>query len=836
MSHLRLPGDVGWSVWRWAVLRGAGFPGRHVRRLATAELGRAVAALFDAERSVARARSDALDALRAATAALAQPAPASYRTAWRRVMKGRIADAPSPELHEVLATFARNKRAAAAARAELSREYGVASERTSEVVREIAAEPRFREAVTWQNRTAVRTGIDALLRHPPGGHDDRRQTELIASYYTRYCTKNDTIGFFGPVGWATLSESAEPVVIRPGPTLLSRRGTHFEQWGIDAVAETISKDPTLEPWIAPRRLPFVRIDGFEVQSPMGGDGRLSRELIALLRASDGATAARDIAAALVRDRVFASEREAFDALRELRERGLIAWQLELPLGWEPERELAALIARIADDPVRARAARPLEDLCRMRERVAAAAGDPVQLDDAIEALESTFTSITGKPPTRAAGATYATRTLIFEDTVRDVDAVIGGELLAELARPLSLLLTSVRWYTFEIAKRYAAAFAELHTTLAASTRDRRVSLVDFWLRATRLLFGTHRPLDAATAEFRDRWARVLRSDDSARRVRYASAELGGAVSDVFAAPGPGWIEARYHSPDIMIAANGVDAIQRGDYELVLGEVHVATCTIDTAFMVENHAAPHELYRAAALDMPEPRMLLAMPKDTLRMAVRTSRRLVDPKDHHVEIGRFLAKAERSRVLPIADLFVVERGDRLVVTDETGSIAVDIVDFYGDTLSVLSASSISSFATFTGADAAAHCPRITIDRLVLQRESWSVEAAQLAGPGHHEEQFLAIRRWAHDHGVSRHVFVKSPLEIKPTYHDLDSPVSVALLAKAARRANADGGQRRLTITEMLPDLDQLWLPDADGELYTAELRLVAVDPQPPRGNGA
>ena len=65
--------------------------------------------------------------------------------------------------------------------------------------------------------------------------------------------------------------------------------------------------------------------------------------------------------------------------------------------------------------------------------------------------------------------------------------------------------------------------------------------------------------------------------------------------------------------------------------------------------------------------------------------------------------------------------------------------------------------------------------------------------------------------------------------------DSAVSVRLLAKAARRASEDGEQRRLTITEMLPDLDQLWLPDADGELYTAELRLVAVDRQPPRGGG-
>jgi hypothetical protein len=40
-------------------------------------------------------------------------------------------------------------------------------------------------------------------------------------------------------------------------------------------------------------------------------------------------------------------------------------------------------------------------------------------------------------------------------------------------------------------------------------------------------------------------------------------------------------------------------------------------------------------------------------------------------------------------------------------------------------------------------------------------------------------------------------------------------------------ADGGDERLVqISEMLPTLDQLWLRDADGRGYTAELRLTAV----------
>jgi hypothetical protein len=700
-------------------------------------------------------------------------------------------------------------------------------------VREIAAEPRFREAITWQNRAALRTGIDAVLGRPRG-RDDPRHGELVARYYTRYCTKNDTIGFFGPVGWATLSDAADPLTVRPGPGLVTRRETHFEQWAIDAIVETIANDAAHEPWIAPRRLPFVTIAGDDVRSPLGGGGRLPPEQVALLRASDGRTPAREVAAALVRDTVFSSEDGVFAALRELRERGLIAWRLELSLGWEPERELTAQLERIGDAAVRARATQPLAELSRAHARVAAAAGDAAELDAALAALAATFTSLTGKPATCSPGAMYAARTLVFEDTVRDIDVAIGRDVLAELGGPLALLLTSLRWLTFEIARRYAAAFGELHATLAASTGSRTVSLVDFWFRATRLLFGVKRPVDAAAAEFHERWARALRIDDHARLASYTSAQLAGSVRELFAAPGPGWPEARYHSPDVMIAARGVDAIRRGDYALVLGEVHVAMCTIDAACVVAKHPAPDELHRAAALDIPEPRVLPALPKDTSRANVRTSRGIVSPKDLHVEVGPFLAKAPRDRVVALSELVVVERGDRLVVTNDSGSIAIDVVDFFGDTLSVIAADAASAIGQ---PRSATHRPRIAIDRLVIQRETWSVAAAELVAAGPREQQFLAIRRWAHEHGLPRRVFVKSPLETKPTFVDLDSPISVHLLAKTARRASEAGEhQQTLAFSEMLPDLDELWLPDADGELYTAELRVVAVDGRPPRGGAS
>jgi hypothetical protein len=119
---------------------------------------------------------------------------------------------------------------------------------------------------------------------------------------------------------------------------------------------------------------------------------------------------------------------------------------------------------------------------------------------------------------------------------------------------------------------------------------------------------------------------------------------------------------------------------------------------------------------------------------------------------------------------------------------------------------------------------HSPRITIGPLVVARESWRFEPAELPWLSvEAAERFIAVRRWARNLGLPRFVFLRSPRETKPCFIDFDSPVFVEILVKLARGASA------ITLSEMLPTPDQLWLPDAEGNLYTSELRMAAVDPR-------
>jgi hypothetical protein len=63
----------------------------------------------------------------------------------------------------------------------------------------------FREALTWQNRGALATAADGLLKDGVKPSRRRQREEVVARYWQRYCSKNDTIGFFGPLGWGGFS-------------------------------------------------------------------------------------------------------------------------------------------------------------------------------------------------------------------------------------------------------------------------------------------------------------------------------------------------------------------------------------------------------------------------------------------------------------------------------------------------------------------------------------------------------------------------------------------------------------------------------------------------------
>ncbi len=95
------------------------------------------------------------------------------------------------------------------------------------------------EAVIWQNRSAYRTAVAKIAgRGGEPGNRRRQRDGVVAGYWQRYCAKNDTVGFFGPLAWGSIRDHGPAVAVRSGGLIASRE-VHFESWCLQALARAI---------------------------------------------------------------------------------------------------------------------------------------------------------------------------------------------------------------------------------------------------------------------------------------------------------------------------------------------------------------------------------------------------------------------------------------------------------------------------------------------------------------------------------------------------------------------------------------------------------------------
>ncbi len=828
-----------WGMWRWVALRSAGFPIQQVLELSTPESAAAADRCIQAQASLKRAQDEAL---RVAWQLQRQAAP-EQRKVLRKTIHllegGRVpAGAVAETLQEPIEALARSKSDLQALEAEYQRTFHLEISRIDQTVHAAARDPRFREALLWQNRHALSTGVDSLLRNAPSEASrpskQRYFVNKVTKYLQRYCAKNDTIGFFGPVGWATATTEGAALNSPPADFVLEKRTVHFEEWCIDALAEHLAKEERFLPWMAPRRLPHVGLDGAALHLPFTPPLRLPPSHAAVLRACDGERTARQLARDLVHNPAsgLKSEGEVFDVLRQLRSRNRIAWTFEIPAeGLHPERQLRKHLERIEDEADRGAALKALDELEAARDAVAGASSDVERLGEAMDALDRTFTHHTGAAPTRRAGQTYAGRTLVYEDCRRRLDLTLGPRFFEALAPPLALILTSARWFTFQAAELYRKAFLEVHRDLARQGGSGTLAFSEFWLWIQPLLFGENfEPVDRLVEELQARWARILSVPEGPRRVEYASRDLGDAVQEAFAAPRPGWASAHHHSPDVMIAASSPQAINDGDYLYVMGELHPGDNTLAIPLFAGQHPTPDALLRAMESDLPKPRVIPMTSREVISPVGRMGHALVSPKDFRLLFAHDSCGVPRSRALPIGDLLVEEGEGTLQVRTRDGRFQEDIIELVGEFLMM------RVVHAFDMVPLSGHGPRISFDRLVVRREAWQFLPEELGFAQELDEAqcLLQARKWAEGHGMPRFVFAKIFEHSKPFYVDFAGSTSLGILAKAVRQAaqaNAENpsSPTKVTLTEMLPNPEQTWLTDSRGQSYSCEFRMVAVDLQ-------
>ena len=685
----------------------------------------------------------------------------------------------------------------------------------------IASRDDFLRAVTWQNHRLIDRAIRPFLRWDPAKdgrrRSRRREEELIASYWQRYCVKNDTIGFFGPSAWGKLGD-CERTRFAPGERMLRGSKVFFEAWAIDRLAEAIEEIPGMHEWLMPRRLSFIKLDGNALVEPAGRRVMLSPDHVDVLRSCDGTTRTHDIAIRADLDLPVVLE-----ILQVLQERHWISWKLELPVSPWPERDLRRFLEGVGDEKARHQALGWLDSLEAARERVrdSTSAGT---LADALTSVDELFERITGAASTRNEGRTYGARTLVYQDSSRDIDIVLGADLVAA-TRPLRLLSRAARWYCWRLGEEARATLRDVHRRVVAKHGE-PVDLPTIWFASLRSLYrSVEVSIRQIDEEFAKKWAAIIPVPADTRDVRYHYDDLLPLVDEAFAAPGPGWADARYFSPDVMVSATDLNALHSGDFTLVLGEVHMANITMRSNCFVTQHPDKAHLFSCVDEDFPEPRVLMVLPKESPPgLTARDHPGLVRDRDIMVEGIHHTVAADRPGLVLSRDVEVVETDGTVMARLPRGEL-FDFLELFAE---MLTSMVINRFQLFADRP---HMPRVKIDNVVISRESWRFNPADLVFAAEKDEvaRFVRTREWAAALGIPRYVFVKSNAELKPIYVDFSSPIYVNVLAKLVRRTNAAERlpDKTITVVEMLPSHEDLWLADHEGNRYTSELRCTWVD---------
>ena len=568
----------------------------------------------------------------------------------------------------------------------------------------------FRTAVTWQNRAAMHNAVAKIAAGATTPASRQRQREeVVASYWQRYCAKNDTIGFFGPLAWGRVTDDGPAVEASRGQ-LVSESTVHFEAWAIQALAEAL--DPGLTVFAGPQ-------------------------------------SERDLRIQLERSRP------------ELRDRGFAA------------------LGRL--------------ERCRS---AAARAADPGALDAALGDLDRVFEELTGRSATRRPGQTYAARTLVYLDCMRDLDLTVGPGMRDELAATLPPLLAGARWYCGRVYEAARQVIGEAAAQIGAGPLDRVLGAV---LPALRHLPDV---VAEANGELQRRWSVLLADLDPATIRARATAAFADYV--------PAWPTSVYQSLDVQIAAPSPAAVNAGDYLCIVGDFHPGANPLGQGVFATRHPDRDRFLGSIASDVGT-RPFLIPPRDVGFQTTRNMPAITRPGDVHVAADPRDRMPDGYRTLAAADLLT----DGETVGPPDGSWRAPLAHLLGLPIMIAAVHGYDPFP------ADAHGKRITIGRTVWRRETWHIPPT--LGPACSQ----AAAGWARDLGLPRRVFALSPGEIKPIYVDFDSPVLTRILCRQLRRAAADFPGRPARFTEMLPAPDDCWLADQDGRRYTSELRLVAVD---------
>jgi hypothetical protein len=679
-------------------------------------------------------------------------------------------------------------------------------------LRAISVDPDFQHAVFLLSpamfQGTLRRHSAARAEQGRGARTRLAEKKLVA-YLQRLCGKNERGSFFGPINFGEFVPDAPFDLEFTAPDRLAprRNEVFMSHWGMEALAERIAREPSVEPQLRPRRSPLARIasrGGARVHS-LDPSVPISETEWEIYRLCDGSRTLAAIAELLAK-----SLEDVLRSARALEQWRLIALAPEIPP--TVPCALQFLRSRVEDLPpeveARGRWKASLDELDGLRR--AFKSGNLQARIEALERTEALFERLSGGVRAqRGSGEFYSDRLLLYEECSDALGPFrIGGRLHAAIVRQMQPALDlwaaagCARW------RLHQEVGIELFEKLSPSGAP--VPYHHFQRELARL---------QREGGLGDRLARLdqeIRGRLSARLVRDPANHRAELPLDAVGSIRPLADTGRHSlicSPDLFLAAASIEDLRAGRFKVIAGDVHDDWTTLGAGACSFFHERRSEM-----LALQE-EMLLGLP-DGDRIATILPRRrhkdyCAEPPGVTVELsGRSVKPPDQ--VLPFSELCVAKHDGALMLLDRKRGRWLRLCT--GDVRNlahwIFSWPRVVSIPLGLGS----HLPRVELNGVVLQRETWVLGCEDLAplrlarGPDLMEAAF----RFQESQGMPQFVFALSDREPKPFLVDFSNFFLLELLQEMLSRAS------RITFSEMLPGPSELWLRDGRGR-YCAELRM-------------
>lgn len=669
-----------------------------------------------------------------------------------------------------------------AARESLEQLHKVEYARLRDELYTIAADELIQDAVFLSNPAVYENTWQrflAALQRPDNAHW-RRIERTVYTYLQRFCGKNETTSFFGPMGYGEIIDDIDPDAFEVHVLPERRRHTFLSYWAVCELARTINRERDFRLHLPLRRNTLYTIDGDIARSAaLDREVSLDEEAIRFLAGHKDGASLIMVAAATGMAR---PEKVVAPLLKA----GILLFGIVVPADTvETLPALRAAVASLPASSLRNDWLKRLDEFDALLERFAFSSG--AERRETLAALEKAFTTYTGLPARRGEGQIYADRLVIYEEASSQFSVRVGQRVANEMARQLSDGLELSAAYGENVQREY-------HRQMLQILGDG--GSMNFFHYAMNA-----RPDGEIKSQFSPLPA--LEINEMAESPVTLSPDLYGTST-------PG---GRYALPDVCIMAPSPEALVRGQYTILLARVHHHLLVWNwLSTFYPDRVRFEQVARTWLEHEPTARSIIGLELSRRNKAFYCfpGRRTAMPNVNLVEGQQNLLSAN--------DLTVVANNGKLELRTPDGEhvyLYLALADYPTyPPFGALAHPLVFHVPIKVGGQ---HIPRLYVGNSIYQRERWTINIDHLATL-HGLDLFLAVQRERRAGGWPRFVFARLTSERKPHLIDMASPFGCELL----RHLHQDN--QPITLEEMVPGPDELWLHDEKGR-YTCELRMQA-----------